>query len=336
MRLADSEFISTATMPRALLGSDSQRIHFAESRATQGPGTAYGLPLAALLGVHGTPPMLLLSSANSLQMAVTRFRSDVGLPKPSTSIPKQEAYILVLQLKDVETQRWCLGEKSQPSARYERGAVSIIDLGSGPVALQSSAFDCLHFYVPYDAIEDHANDSGAKRRPTLVCSRGAIDPIAHQLGLSTVGAMREPGAMSKVFVNHALRALLAHFVRAYAGSTPEPVTIRGGLAPWQTRRAKEMLLANVGGGATLQTVARHCELSNSHFVRAFRQTIGKPPHRWLVEQRVALAKSLLLTTQRPVADIALSVGFSDQACFTRAFKRAVGVAPGGWRRTHRV
>ena len=55
--------------------------------------------------------------------------------------------------------------------------------------------------------------------------------------------------------------------------------LRGGLAPWQERRAKEILSANLDGDVPLKDVARECRLSVSHFSRAFRRTVGVAPHQ---------------------------------------------------------
>jgi len=124
-------------------------------------------------------------------------------------------------------------------------------------------------------------------------------------------------------------------VQAYGGSAAAPLLVRGGLAPWQVRRAKEMLMANLDGELTLEELARECELSRSHFARAFRKTTGRPPHRWLVAQRVERAKDMLLNSASSLAGIAAACGFSDQSHFNKVFSAAVGTSPGEWRRLRR-
>ena len=102
---------------------------------------------------------------------------------------------------------------------------------------------------------------------------------------------------------------------------------RGGLAPWQERRAKEILRANLQG-----VPARECDLSVSHFSHAFRRTLGVAPYNWLIEQRIVLSKEKLHDDRLSLSDVAAECGFSDQSHFTRHFTRAVGVSPGTWRR----
>ena len=112
----------------------------------------------------------------------------------------------------------------------------------------------------------------------------------------------------------------------------EPPPVRGGLAPWQERRAKELMSTHLARQIPLALVAGECRLSVSHFARSFKQCTGKPPHRWLLENRVERAKQLLLDPDVSLAEVALDCGFSDQSHFTRVFSRTVGTSPGTWRR----
>jgi AraC family transcriptional regulator len=107
------------------------------------------------------------------------------------------------------------------------------------------------------------------------------------------------------------------------------------LAPWQERRAKELLSACFDGDISLTELARECNLSRSHFARAFRQTTGQPPHRWLLDRRMERAKDLLLRSTLTLADIAIACGFADQSHFTRVFSALFATSPGVWRRAQK-
>jgi AraC family transcriptional regulator len=124
----------------------------------------------------------------------------------------------------------------------------------------------------------------------------------------------------------------AHVLKTHAGLPRLGGTKRGGLAPWQEKRAAEMIRARLDGKLRLSDLARECGLSVSHFTRAFRKSFGKSPYRWLLERRIDRAKVLLVTGDPPIADVAIRSGFSDQTAFTRAFGRMVGDSPGRWRR----
>jgi AraC-like DNA-binding protein len=107
---------------------------------------------------------------------------------------------------------------------------------------------------------------------------------------------------------------------------------RGGLAPWQLRRGEALMSENLSVQVPLGQVAEECGLSVRHLARAFRQSTGVPPHRWLLDRRVKRAKELLPNTKLSLSDVALACGFGDQSHFTRTFTATVRLSPGVWRR----
>uniref|UniRef100_A0A2A3JQA2 HTH araC/xylS-type domain-containing protein n=1 Tax=Alloyangia mangrovi TaxID=1779329 RepID=A0A2A3JQA2_9RHOB len=73
-------------------------------------------------------------------------------------------------------------------------------------------------------------------------------------------------------------------------------------------------------------------LSESWLTRAFKQSLGTTPQRWLTQLRVEAAMGLMTDTPMGLAEIAAAVGFADQAHLTRAFRAAQGETPGAWRK----
>ena len=69
--------------------------------------------------------------------------------------------------------------------------------------------------------------------------------------------------------------------------------IRGGLAAWQEKRIAEYINQHLLEDTSLRTLAEVARLSPYHFVRAFKQSFGLPPHRYLSKLRMDQAKSLL-------------------------------------------
>lgn len=124
--------------------------------------------------------------------------------------------------------------------------------------------------------------------------------------------------------------LVDYIIRLHGHAPPPP--LRGGLAPFQLRRAQEFLHAHLTEDLALSDVAAVVGLSSSHFARAFREATGLPPHRWMIVQRLEMAKALLDHGELPLADVALHCGFADQSHFTNSFRRVLGVTPGQWRR----
>ena len=172
--------------------------------------------------------------------------------------------------------------------------------------------------------------------PQIDLDRGVLanDPIVHHLGVCLHTARSRSTEMSSVCVYHIASALQAYLKQTH-GVAVLPPAARGGLAPWQLRRAKEIMGSRLDEAMPLAELARACKLSPSHFARAFKETTGRPPHRWLMEQRIETAKQLLADTTSPLVEIAMTCGFADQSHFTRVFSRITASSPGAWRRYQR-
>jgi AraC-like DNA-binding protein len=119
------------------------------------------------------------------------------------------------------------------------------------------------------------------------------------------------------------------------GSTRKRAKVRGGLAPGAFRRVREFIDTHVTEKITTDALAKIAALSLGHFNRAFRQTTGRSPHRYVLERRIAAATDLLCRTTRALADIALDVGFADQSHFSRTYAAMTGETPSQCRRRHR-
>jgi transcriptional regulator GlxA family with amidase domain len=111
-----------------------------------------------------------------------------------------------------------------------------------------------------------------------------------------------------------------------------PLTVSQGLAPWQIRRVTAEIDSNLDTtihNKDLAAIARLCE---SHFNVAFRKSTGESPHEYIIRRRMERAQGLMLSTDKPLSEIAAECGFADQPHFTRLFSRLVGESPAAWRR----
>lgn len=142
------------------------------------------------------------------------------------------------------------------------------------------------------------------------------------------------GERGRSFARRVADTLCLHLV-ASCGRTDAKGCVKGGLASWQQRRVEGIVQRSLSRPIGIAELAGACGLSHSHFTRAFRQSIGEPPHRWLLGQRIKKAKNLLLTTDLQLAEIAFECGFSDQSHFNRTFSRLTGITPRRWRRSTR-
>jgi AraC-like DNA-binding protein len=106
-----------------------------------------------------------------------------------------------------------------------------------------------------------------------------------------------------------------------------PPTNRGGLAPARANRVCEYIDSHLQENIALEVLAEIAQLSVHHFARAFRQTLGIPPHNYMVQRRVEHAQQLLRSTDLPLSEIAIVAGFTDQSHLARHFRTITGVSP---------
>jgi AraC family transcriptional regulator len=143
------------------------------------------------------------------------------------------------------------------------------------------------------------------------------------------------GSDNRLYVE-ALGAVLAHeLVRLNAGIRPVEAPVRGGLAGWQQRIVTSYIEEHLSEQIPLATLARLVRLSPYYFCRAFKQSLGMPPHRYHNSRRIEHAKTLLAKPELSVTEIGLTVGFSETSSFTAAFRKATGQTPTGYHRSLR-
>lgn len=291
----------------------------------------YGRRFAAHLGADGDC-LRKINRHGKLALAVTRL-TGARLPQGRTpAIPSEQAFSILQQLGDVDGEpRWPDG-RQRDSDSFAPGKVSIIDLRDTLHCELKGPFDAVQYYIPRRALDDFAYENDARPISTLKWDRDRSDPYLSALSRLLLSALADKKANNDMFVDQLGLSLLAHFAQTY-GSCSRKGVREGGLAPWQERRAKEIMRVRLSSNLTIADIAGECRLTPSHFARSFRRSTGVAPHEYLSGLRIEEAKRLMIDTKFALADIALICGFGDQSYFTRVFSRSVGKSPGAWRRT---
>jgi AraC family transcriptional regulator len=294
---------------------------------------AYGSRIGAVFKVQN-PPTLVTQVIQRGTLAVTRLEHNPSSGLLTPPIPVENAFLIPVMTRACIVQEMWVDGKSIHVEPRKAGDAIIYDLRSNPIAFMRSPVACMMFYLSRSALDVIAQDSDADTIKTLDVRPGKAfsDPVFSQLASMLRGVIDRPEELNGLFVDHILHAFGTHAAQAYGGMRAFVRPPRGGLAPWQERRARELMDAGVESDVTLLQLASECRLSVSHFAKAFRQSTGKAPHRWLMERRVDRAKDLLSNPEIPLIDVSLGCGFASQSHFTRIFTMFVGVSPGKWRR----
>jgi AraC family transcriptional regulator len=167
----------------------------------------------------------------------------------------------------------------------------------------------------------------------------AVDPAAIRAAqnLRTILLLGDP--VDPVAFEYWLDALTdraAHVMGRGRGGFMGRDEARSRAGSWMTdRRLKhvdELIDARLDDRLTVQDLAMSLGLSTGFFSRAFKASVGKPPHAYIVDRRISRARTLLQVDALALSSIALASGFTSHAHMTATFRSRLGVTPSHLRR----
>lgn len=179
-------------------------------------------------------------------------------------------------------------------------------------------------------VYDVARELGASA-PTSIES---VRPVLHDAAFLSdfehafAAAIGKPDVFDEALARDAaLYALMTQFVRGHTTARVRmPIEGAAGEVSASIRRAKERIDDDPCEAVTLAGLAAEAGMSRFQLLRGFAREMGLPPHAYLIQRRLALARRLI-ERGMPLADAAAGAGFADQSHMTRAFVRAFGVTP---------
>ena len=139
-----------------------------------------------------------------------------------------------------------------------------------------------------------------------------------------------PGA--EAVVNRLVEVLFIQMVRAYVERTEAPPGMLSAISDRQIGAALQLMHQSPQDPWTLATLARQVGMSRSAFAARFNQLVGQTPIQYLTYWRMQKARGLLSETRLGTGTIAEQVGYQSEVAFAKAFKKAVGMGPGAYRR----
>lgn len=153
----------------------------------------------------------------------------------------------------------------------------------------------------------------------------ADEPLLRGVLTAFADRLAEDGALDPLWCETMTRAAAVHLVRRFGVAAPaRPAR----LAPWQLRRVREHVCANLAGPIAVADLAAAAGVSAGHFHRAFRATTGRTPLAYVTDERVTRALEMLAKEPLTVTTLASRVGFLSPGHFARVFRARTGRNPG--------
>lgn len=215
------------------------------------------------------------------------------------------------------------------------GALWLCPKGVSVDFLESTAdeLEIAHFFLPEGAF--WGEDGEPFEEGELDYLGGFKDPLIEHICRALLQALKEDAPSRRLLVDalgHSLAVRLRQGYHRRGHAATCSAIPKGGLDRRRLARVLAYIDANLGEDLGLGDIAAIAHLSPFHFSRAFKASTGQPPHHYLRTRRLERACDLLASGEGSLSDIALSINFSSQANFAKAFRRATGVAPGQYRK----
>jgi len=148
-----------------------------------------------------------------------------------------------------------------------------------------------------------------------------------QIGTMLLAELKHGGPAGRLYVESLTNVLAVHLLRNYSAAQPCVAPYKGGLSDRQLLQVTDYINAHLAEDIKLTDLAQLVGISQFHFSRLFKQSIGVPPHQYVLQQRLEQAKQLLKETELPVMEIALLCGFSSHSHLGKWFRQHTGMTP---------
>jgi len=160
-----------------------------------------------------------------------------------------------------------------------------------------------------------------------------VDEDITTAAVLVMDALRQDGPGSEVMFESLARVLLVKLIQKYGDErSEEDLRFSRSFTARHYKDVLDHVAEHFGQAVTVEDMAARAGLSPFHFARLFKETVGQSPYQFVMAYRVEQAREMLQDQSRPIIDIALSCGFSDQAHLTRTFKKLTGQTPTAFRK----
>jgi AraC family transcriptional regulator len=254
------------------------------------------------------------------------------LPAEDIASVEVERHTITLQLGPPHALAWGFDGASRRHTLIRMGNLSLVTAGTKLGWHRTEPTDVL--VVTLDprfvaALADRPARADAVAFRTLVAFE---DPAIAYILRAMHAARSRRCATIRLYDEALATALVSHLLDHYAALPTQPAPPNGGLPEGRLRRVLDHIEAHLGEEMSLRQLAELVRLSPDHFATLFRQSVGLPPHRYVLEQRVERAKHLLTTGHMPLAEIGYALGYTSQAHFSTMFRKHTGFTPGTYRK----
>ncbi len=181
--------------------------------------------------------------------------------------------------------------------------------------------------IPFEGSAFHRDPAHIEILPEL----NFQDALLLNLMTALCQELQNPGPFSALFAESAAQMIMLQMLRKHSNLAINLPPIRARLTERQLRIIDDYIDSNLSEKISLTELASLLFMSQSHFERLFRASLGFSPYHYVLYRKIERAKLLLQYSSLPLQQVAEQCGFANQSHFTRHFTRQVGISPARFR-----
>ncbi len=259
-----------------------------------------------------------------------QLRHWTGTP-PDMDQPSLDHYLIVQHLggaKRIDRRR----DGRTVSSLVECGSMSVVPVGTAFKWRTQGPIEFAHLYFSPAMLDSTALKFERKREPSLEDKVGCRDPLLESLYGALLSEIRQPAPAYLLYLDCLLESFLLRLLRRFSSAGVRAANPRETLPPYRLRRVIDYVDAHLGNRIMLGDLTCAAGGSLFHFNRAFRNTTGEPPYRYVLRRRAERARHLLTHSDLSVDAIATTCGFTSAIHLSRTVSRLLGTTPTRLRR----
>ncbi|HEU4594686.1 MAG TPA: AraC family transcriptional regulator [Pyrinomonadaceae bacterium] len=240
-----------------------------------------------------------------------------------------DSHLVAMHFRPAKVE-WSLGSHPQ-TIRMRRGSLDIVPRGTLLGGSSQDETEFLMLALDPCVVERVAGEAGEATRVVVGLHLGIRDPQIEYICLALKAELDAGYPSGRLYGDALAAGLAARLLGKYSAHAPATKYHNTNLPAYKLRRVTEYINDNLTENLTLAELATVAGMNPHSFSRAFKQSTGVPPHRYVSNCRVERAKALLADDELPLVEVGLSVGFQTQSHFTTLFHRLTGLTPKAFR-----
>jgi AraC family transcriptional regulator len=275
---------------------------------------------------YPSPPALLLSSVGQDRLPLLDVLTS-PVPSGVFNSPLDGRHVLCLHVGDPTPVSYRVGRYDRRGLRIH-GQFCVVPAGSSTRWIMSRPVQSLLLRLTPSLLRETADAMGigsydADLAPSIHIRDAQVERIGWMMQAEDHDAY--PGG--RIFTDSLASALAARLLSLQ--SRREALAVKPGraLPAWRLRNVIEYIEAHLDEDLTLAELATVAGFSLSHFKPLFKQAVGLPVHRFVLERRVERARIRLIEGGRSLTEVALEAGFAHPSHMARCMRRVLGLSP---------